>query len=47
MRILKNIMKVKLFNPVKKMYYYWECPMITAHVYTWPEHGDVDYFLSK
>ena len=21
--------------------------MITAHVYIWPEHGDVDYFLSK
>ena len=21
--------------------------MITAQVYTWPERGDVDYFLSK
>ena len=21
--------------------------MITAHVYIWPERGDVDYFLSK
>ena len=21
--------------------------MISAHVYTWPEGGDVDYFLSK
>ena len=26
---------------------YRECPMITAHVYIWPERGDVDYFLSK
>ena len=21
--------------------------MITAHIYIWPECGDVDYFLSK
>ena len=25
----------------------WNCPIITAHVYIWPERGDVDNFLSK